>query len=137
MHCPHCNSCAKFALAAVAMTMAAVVWVHHQVGWGQFDPRQFQDTEQIEATVLSVRMDRDYFRIHCRVTNQGPRTAEQVVLSARIRDTLGNVVASNPLASVSGLLPQTSRETSILLPVGTIATQHKAEVESTLVRWAQ
>lgn len=119
------------------MTMAAVVWIHHQGGWGSFDPRQFQDTEHIEATVLSVRTDRDYFRIHCRVTNQGSRTAEHVVLSARIRDSLGNVIASNPLASISGLLPQTSRETSILLPVGTIAAQHTAEVESTLVRWAQ
>lgn len=121
----------------MAMATAAAVWLYQLFFAGSFDPRQFQDTEGIDTVVVSVVADRDWYRVRCRVTNRGQRMAEHVVLTARVLDSAGEVIAMNPLASVSQLAPQTSQLTTISLPRRSITAHYTAEVDSTLVAWAQ
>lgn len=137
MWCRHSNARKGLVLACVAVT-AAAVWAWRLAGGKDaFDPAAFRDTSDIRVVVLATNNDRAQYRIHCRVTNLGSRTAERVVLTARLIDQHGHSLAMNPLTDVADIPPGSDKQAVILLPVPSDARPHTAEVESTLVRWAQ
>lgn len=133
----HFESFGRLAAAAITTTLAAGVWTYHWSGGGVSDLREFQNTEGIEAEVLAVDAARDFYRVRCRMTNRSPRTADHVVLTARAWNRVGQTIACNPLANVSDLPPQASKEMTILLPLHVKDRASDAEVEVTLVCWAE
>lgn len=121
--------------AIVLLVTAGAIWAYWLWPFDTFDTRELQRVEGIVVQVVSVRATGPVLRVRCRVANRGKQTAQQVVLTARVVDPHGKVLAVNPLASVSRLQPGTNRETEIPIPGGGHFTQYRTEVEPTLVNW--
>ncbi|MCC6682647.1 MAG: hypothetical protein IT445_17240 [Phycisphaeraceae bacterium] len=137
MWCKHFNNQRRLVLACIVLTAVAGVWAWCLTDGDAFDSAALRDTSDIQVTVLATTIDRGQCRIRCRVTNLGSRTAERVVLTARLVDQHGRPLAMNPLADVADIQPGSDKAIVIPLPVPDDARPYTAEVESALVRWAQ
>lgn len=125
----------KILMVTMLVGLAAGLWSLRLLGDRGADPDALRDTRGVDVTILSTNREQGRYNINCRVTNRTARTAEQVVLTARLIDTDGAIVAINPLVGVSDLAPASSRTVSIVLPADGIRTILQADVECTLVRW--
>lgn len=123
-------------ITAVALLLVAVaIWGYWMWPFSSFDTQELRQVEGIDVQVTSLRVTGSILRVGCRVTNRGEQTAQQVVLTARVKNPRGEVLGVNPLASVSDVQPGASCETEIPIPGSGNFRQCHAEVEATLVRW--
>jgi hypothetical protein len=126
----------KAVWAAIFALVAMIVWSRQLVSGGSFDAEKLKATEQIDAAVVSLHAQGGCIHVLCRVVNRGRRHAQNIVLTIRVLDGRGDVIAVNPLVSVSDLSPNAGRDLRVRLPVGAAISDCKAEIESTLVHWA-
>lgn len=126
----------RLATALISTSIAVLVWTWPLWSPHSLDLQQLQNVEQVHSEVVAVLAAQHSVRIQCRVTNLSPQTAEEIVLAARILDQHGNVVAANPLGSISDIPPHATRDTEVMVPISARLAHYTAEVDSSLVRWA-
>ncbi len=121
--------------ATLVLLLAAGVWFWRMAPGRSPTEADLRETTGIHAAVQASRMTPQGVTVSCQVRNDTPRTAAQVVLNVVLRDTRGQTVTANPLASVPGLAAGQMREVDFFLPVREPPAGSQAQVSVSLVRW--
>lgn len=124
-------------IAVVVLLVAAGIWTRPL--WQHRTPSEnsLRQTTGVTVAVLASQATPRGWQVQCRVVNERPRVVEQVVLRLTLTDSTGRVLAANPLAGVSQLAANDTREESFLIPFHGSITNPQIRAEVSLVRWQQ